>query len=463
MFANSFSVLAAIPSKTVSGSNAVYGDPFSDRLNTYSSVGTVSNTVSGSRINVWYLDSEGKSSSSGFITPSFKDGRFSFSYSAPPNCVINGVDFLLQYKSGSPQLNFNYLPSPVGSYDISMDFTSDFSLFYDSIDIFSVYQPANASYITVNFALDGVKTSSGDFYVPPQPINIRGSYDNFRVKCYIPVSNNMRHFGGSYAIRFVSSPTPGHDTAGPNVSTEDIQAGIADGIGDINSGIGQLNQTMEYVSQSQDLIIKGIDNIILHISDQLYAFWDQLYNLIHVPTMAKLDQILAAIQRMANNSDIHAVVEQIKESTDKQTGEIIANDNANTQKVEQAVEKHGNFIIEGLKSLFIPSDTFFKTWFDEQYQFFHDRLGFLMLPIDILIQFVGIFQAATTGTPGIPFPEFKWIDGTVIIPAQTVGFDFLSTDWGKDIQSKLYFVGNVIMIGALLSLIHKKLEEVLRG
>ena len=43
------------------------------------------------------------------------------------------------------------------------------------------------------------------------------------------------------------------------------------------------------------------------------------------------------------------------------------------------------------------------------------------------------------------------------------GFDFLSTDWGKDIQSKLYFVGNVIMIGALLSLIHKKLEEVLRG
>lgn len=456
-------MLAAIPSKTASGSNAVLGDPFSDRLETYSSVGTVTNTVSGSRVVVYYTDSEGKVFNSGHITPSFKNGRFSFSYSAPADCIVMEVDFYLQNKAISPQLKFDYLPSPAGSYDLSMDFTSDFSLFYNSIGIFSVYLPENASPIVNHFGLDGVKTSSGDFYIPPQPIDIRGSYTNFRVKCAVPISNNMRHFGGSYAIRFDSSSAPGHDTAGPNVSTEDIQTGIADGIGDINTGIGQLNQTMEYVSQSQDLIIKGIDNIILHISDQLYAFWDQLYNLIHVPTMAKLDQILAAIQRMANNSDIHAVVEQIKESTDKQTGEIIANDNANTQKVEQAVEKHGNFIIEGLKSLFIPSDTFFKTWFDEQYQFFHDRLGFLMLPIDILIQFVGIFQAATTGTPGIPFPEFKWIDGTVIIPAQTVGFDFLSTDWGKDIQSKLYFVGNVIMIGALLSLIHKKLEEVLRG
>ena len=341
-----FSVLADV----ASGSNAVLGDPFSDRLNTYSSVGTVSNTVSGSRINVWYLDSEGKSSSSGFITPSFKDGRFSFSYSAPPNCVINGVDFLLQYKSGSPQLNFNYLPSPVGSYDISMDFTSDFSLFYDSIDIFSVYQPANASYITVNFALDGVKTSSGDFYVPPQPINIRGSYDNFRVKCYIPVSNNMRHFGGSYAIRFVSSPTPGHDTAGPNVSTEDIQAGIADGIGDISSGIGQLNQTMEYVSQSQDLIIKGIDNIILHISDQLYAFWDQLYNLIHVPTMAKLDQILQAIKDMDINVnvDLDELKSAISSAASKITGQIqssinsqITNDDKNTDHLENGYDNSG--------------------------------------------------------------------------------------------------------------------------
>lgn len=430
----------------------------------YSSVGTVTNTVNDPRLVFWYVNAEGQTLASDYIRPTNRDGRFHFSYSAPADCFITQMHVYLYRRSLDPRYNFNSLPSPAGSYDFSFDFTSDFSIpEYAFVNLLSVYIPENASYISDVYDFTDFRVNSGDLYIPPRAFNIRSNYDNFRLRVGIPVRYGMRHMGGSFAINFTVSSSSGADTAGPNVSIEDIQEGIADGIGDISSGIGQLNQTMEYVSQSQDLIIKGIDNIILHISDQLYAFWDQLYNLIHVPTMAKLDQILAAIQRMANNSDIHAVVEQIKESTDKQTGEIIANDNANTQKVEQAVEKHGNFIIEGLKSLFIPSDTFFKTWFDEQYQFFHDRLGFLMLPIDILIQFVGIFQAATTGTPGIPFPEFKWIDGTVIIPAQTVGFDFLTTDWGKDIQSKLYFVGNVIMIGALLSLIHKKLEEVLRG
>ena len=310
---------------------------------------------------------------------------------------------------------------------------------------------------------------SGDLYSAPFLVNLTN------VAAFNPVivfkGDNVRNISGSFSLNFTPAASdPSAPSTGLDTSQQDYESGVSSSLSDIQSSVGNMSsdlseaaQSLEYISQSRDLIIQGIDNIILHISDQLYAFWDQLYNLIHVPTMAKLDQILAAIQRMANNSDIHAVVDQIKESTDKQTGEIIANDNANTQKVEQAVEKHGNFIIEGLKGLFIPSDTFFKTWFDEQYQFFHDRLGFLMLPIDILIQFIGIFQAATTGTPGIPFPEFKWIDGTIIIPAQTVGFDFLTTDWGKDIQSKLYFVGNVIMIGALLSLIHKKLEEVLRG
>lgn len=57
-----------------------------------------------------------------------------------------------------------------------------------------------------------------------------------------------------------------------------------------------------------------------------------------------------------------------------------------------------------------------------------------MLPIDILIRLVNLFLNAGTSFTGVPFPEFKWIDGTVVIPAQIVQFDFLATDWGKDIQ-----------------------------
>ena len=453
-------MLAAIPSKTASGSDAVLGDPFSDRLETYSSLGKVQNTVSGDGLSciAYYYNASYDKLESMAVPITSRNG--SWHISAQLNAPNYFTSVVISLKKGS-------LP-PSGTYDISFDYSSDIS--FDTHIFGYWYQKFTDNAQTYSDSiLAPYKVSAGDIYSAPYRFNLTNVYEldpNFAFS-----GDSIRNISGDFAINFTpASSDPSAPSTGIDTSQQDYESGVSSSLSDIQSSVGNMSsdlseaaQSLEYISQSQDLIIKGIDNIILHISDQLYAFWDQLYNFIHVPTMAKLDQILTAIQRMANNSDIHAVVDQIKESTDKQTGEIIANDNANTQKVEQAVEKHGNFIIEGLKGLFIPSDTFFKTWFDEQYQFFHDRLGFLMLPIDILIQFIGIFQAATTGTPGIPFPEFKWIDGTVIIPAQTVGFDFLSTDWGEDIQSKLYFVGNVIMIGALLSLIHKKLEEVLRG
>lgn len=203
---------------------------------------------------------------------------------------------------------------------------------------------------------------------------------------------------------------------------------IADSAGSIQENTSEL---VNQQSQTNSLLL----TVIQTISNQLKAFWDQLAG------------------------EFTNLYNQMSDQHEEQ----LENDNANTEQVTDAIETHGNFIIEGLKSLFIPSDEYFKSWFDNMYQFFNDRLGFLMLPVDLLIEFVDLIKAAGTTTPGVPFPEFKWIDGTVLIPAQTVGFTFLDTDWGKDIQTKLYFVGDVIMIGALLSLMHRKFEEVLRN
>ena len=50
--------------------------------------------------------------------------------------------------------------------------------------------------------------------------------------------------------------------------------------------------------------------------------------------------------------------------------------------------------------------------------FFNDRLGFLMLPVDLLVRMADMYASAGTASAGIPFPEFKWVDGTVIIPGQ---------------------------------------------
>lgn len=188
-----------------------------------------------------------------------------------------------------------------------------------------------------------------------------------------------------------------------------------------------------------DSIIELIKNTIQTISSQLESFWNQL---------------AGEFTNLYNKMN-------------QQHAEKLQSDQDTRDTITEESEKSRNFIVDGiingLKSLFIPSDDYFKAWFDDMYTFFNDRFGFLMFPVDLLVQMVNLYLNADSSFAGVPFPEFKWIDGTVVIPAQNVQFTFLETDWGQGIQQKLYFVGNIIMIGALLSLMHRKFEEVLRN
>ena len=189
----------------------------------------------------------------------------------------------------------------------------------------------------------------------------------------------------------------------------------------------------------QDSIIDQIVDTTQTISNQLFSFWNQL---------------AGEFTNLYNKMN-------------QQHAEKLQSDQDTRDTITEESEKSRNFIVDGiingLKSLFIPSDDYFKTWFDDMYAFFNDRFGFLMFPVDLLVQMVNLYLNADSSFAGVPFPEFKWIDGTVVIPAQNVQFTFLETDWGQGIQQKLYFVGNIIMIGALLSLMHRKFEEVLRN
>lgn len=228
------------------------------------------------------------------------------------------------------------------------------------------------------------------------------------------------NFNGAVAVKFTRL------VSGETGDVKDPYSSADDAANDTANNTAQIADNTASMADS-------LKEIVGTISNQLAALWDQMYNLMHVPQLA---------------------------NDDKNTDRLISSGQQNTEQVTGAIEQHGNFIIEGLKSLFIPSDEFFKSWFDDMYSFFNDRLGFLMLPIDVLIQFIDIFTSSTDEFSGIPFPEFKWLDGTVVIPKQTVRFEFLDTDWGKDIQTKLYFVGDVIMIGALFHLIQQKMKEV---
>ena len=315
------------------------------------------------------------------------------------------------------------LPS-AGKYNMNVHFGSNTGGFtYTDAFVWSGKNNKNAGMQQQQTSID-FSQGSGDFNI--STIVEIGNIDYLNVGAYS--SGIIPPVGGFFTVSF----TKVSGSVAPDVTT----AG-----GSYSSGDALADNTARQVEQG-DTIIELIKNTIQTISFQLTSFWNQL---------------AGEFTNLYNKMNQHH-----QESMDK-VDEQIDNDNANTDKVTTAIEAHGNFIIEGLKSLFIPSDEYFKSWFDGMYQFFNDRLGFLMLPFDLLVRMVDIYTSAGSSSAGIPFPEFKWVDGTVIIPAQTVQFDFLNTDWGKGIQNKLYFVGNLIMIGALLSLMHRKFEEVLRN
>lgn len=423
----------------LSASNAIRNKSWDDNVSVASSVGSVSNTIdfSGAFVSLGYWNSK---NTWDWVQNQFVSVAGTFSYVVPSGKTVNRIVLQLNTSASLPVS---------GKYKLDFDFSSDSSLSYYELSLWMQWFGKNQKSLS-NINNLSIKQSSGDLYgsaVIDLQSNVKYFFFIMPLK---DVVSSGGAIGGKFSISFEKS----------SASASIVSPGTAPSDTDIQSGIAS---TTSQIASSVNDVYDSIHDLMQHISNQLAALWDQMYNYMHVPTYNKLQEILLSIKSISMGSDLQKIADQISNSTTEQTNDLISNANSNQEKTDQAIQKHGNFIIEGLKSLFIPSDEYFKSWFDGMYSFFHDRLGFLMLPIDILIKFVNMFQNAGGGFSGVPFPEFKWIDGTVIIPSQTVQFDFLATEWGKDIQTKLYFVGDVIMIGALLALMHRKMEEVLRS
>lgn len=116
---------------------------------------------------------------------------------------------------------------------------------------------------------------------------------------------------------------------------------------------------------------------------------------------------------------------------------------------------------ENLKGLFVPEDGYFSDFFTRLNDFFSEKLGMLYAPIDMFITFLNTIKDASSTDSGITFPELAW-DGTVIIPETKFNFNTIFKDF-PGLQEKLYFVTDVIMVGAVLWLLQVKLKEVLEN
>lgn len=440
----SFQSFAAVQSS----SNAVMALPLDEDsgISLYSSLGTVTNTPkfdSNLRVFVRYRDnSDGTTGVYRVEDFTANSSGVSFQYQTSGDIVLYGFYIYLKYQSQS------YMP-PAGSYAVSADFSSQFSIDYSTKPyIWSQKTTDNASVLAADIRLP-FKYESGDFYIAPYTINYTGStYCSFGIEW--PYTQGLQNLDGSFRINFkpVAADSSAPNTAGVNSVSDEIQSSI-------NDNTTQLLNTSNSIYDS-------LQDLIQHISNQLAALWDQMYNLMHVPTMDKLNEILSALRAIANNSDIYAVVEEIDSSSREQTSQIVQNANENTSKVEQAVEKHGNFIIEGLKGLFIPSDEYFKSYFDDLYTFFSDRFGFLSFPIDLLQRLADLFLNSVDVDCVLTLPSFE-ISGEQLLIEQSFNLtEFLETNFSM-LLSALRIVGDCIIIGAFVNLCSKKWDEVMKN
>lgn len=178
-----------------------------------------------------------------------------------------------------------------------------------------------------------------------------------------------------------------------------------------------------------------LKEIVQTISNQLAALWDQMFNLMHVPQLA---------------------------NDDKNTDRLINSGQENTEQVTGAIEEHGNFIIEGLKSLFIPSDEFFKSYFDDLYGWFSDRFGFLSFPIDLLVKFSDLILSTDEADCIITLPSFE-IMGEQLLQEQSFNLtDFLEENF-MVVLTALRMGTSIMLIMAFVNLCGDKWDEVMKN
>ncbi len=326
-----------------------------------SSVGTVTNTIKVNQLpfSVDVCDSDGNwYQTVNTVATLGSDNRYHFSY-------LMGTAFPSNYYISDIMFGFdNGLPSPAGNYSIGFDFTSATGLSYRSktMTLRSRYAYTNSTIRTVSVDSDIFRTSSGDIYASWNSISIRSSYSTIFLFVYLDATQvRCREVGGSFAINFTPVSSAGAATAGPTVSQEDYNSDVSSSLTDISSSVGEMSSNidsmasdmaqaaaeLQYISNSQQLIIQGIDNVILHISDQLYAFWDQLYNLIHLPEMDMMGQILQAIKDI--NLDITIDFGELKQAINSMSSAIqdkIQGQMTNDNKIHQEQISNDNKIAD---------------------------------------------------------------------------------------------------------------------
>lgn len=127
-----------------------------------------------------------------------------------------------------------------------------------------------------------------------------------------------------------------------------------------------------------------------------------------------------------------------------------------------------DLLIEGLKSLFVPSDDFFSNWFDDFNEWLGDRFGILYFPVEIVLDFLNRFSSLNEMSEckiTIPALNINFFGNTYTVFNGYV-YDFnelLVNDTFKTVHTVYLTIVDVILYLWLVILAYNSFSEVFGG
>lgn len=381
-----------------------------------SSLPTVSNTVDRTEIFVQVFHPDGTAHRIGKVA---SDGHVK--YTDPDGKKISRVHF---------EFPRNAFPT-TGIFDMSMSIRG-----VATTNILSGTFGYNAnvnSMVANNFkeviSNSKFQKSIADIYLPPTSINVQNFTLPYFAIAYEAVSSTIDLY---FSLRFTMSTA----TAAQSVS-------VGQEYSSTESAYNTAQNTAQLV-YSQNETNGLLHDIIQHISDQLAAMWDQIYNLMAVPWIQNDNQRTNNTISAINNS-----------AEDTQT------------TIEEKTEWHANFIIDGLKGLFIPSDDYFDSVTNDLYSWFDDKFGFLGYTLTYFIRLLNGIKGASQDTvihfPGIKVPNRATNEVYNILPAQDVDLGAQIGMISEGSFSLLEFMrtaGDIVLVLCFVVMLQNKLHEV---
>lgn len=115
-----------------------------------------------------------------------------------------------------------------------------------------------------------------------------------------------------------------------------------------------------------------------------------------------------------------------------------------------------------LKSIFIPSDDFLSNFFNDMYNWFCDRLGFLSYPLQLIINILNKMLNINFKDPVITIPDIREpFTNELFIHSTTFNFNsLLNNNILKNVHDIYLILVDAVIIFGLVNLAKRKLEEV---